>query len=91
MNRKNIESDIVTAYTYKNGAEIQNIYIELVNTRAKLDRWFTKYIDMFDEKMNGVTREHPIWKLYHAKSNEYSDVSQTIKTAEYYMKKVEYV
>ena len=87
MNRKNVECDIVMAYTQKNSEEIYNIYVELVTIRTKLDRWFTKYIDMFDEKMNNSTRQDPVWKLYHSKSNEYSDISQTIKTAEYYLKK----
>jgi hypothetical protein len=87
MNRKKIETDIVMAHTYNDRQKIQDIYIELVNMRAKLDRWFNKYLDMFDEKMTTSTRSDPVWKLYHKKSDEYSDVVQTIKTAEYYIKK----
>ena len=87
MNRKKTESDIVNAYLYSDKDALKSIYIDLINLRGKLDRWFNKYLDMFDEKMNSVTRDDPVWKLYHAKSNEYSDVVQTIKTAEYYLKK----
>ena len=87
MNRSLIEKDIVIAYMYNNKEKIKDIYIDLVNQRSKMDRWFNKYLDMFDEKMNSVTRNDPVWKLYHAKSEEYSDVTQTIKTAEYYLKK----
>lgn len=87
MNRKNIESDIVNAYIYNDKEKMKSIYIDLVNLRSKLDRWFNKYLDMFDEKMNSCTRSDPIWKLYHAKSDEYSDVVQSIKTAEYYLNK----
>lgn len=87
MNRKNIESRIVEAHTFNQREKLQDIYIELVNLKAKMDRWFDKYLDMFDEKMNTVGRQDPIWKLYHKKSDEYSDVVQTIKTAEYYLKK----
>jgi hypothetical protein len=87
MNRKHIEYIIVNAHIYNDTDKLKEVYIELINLRSKLDRWFNKYLDMFDEKMNSVNRSHPIWKLYHAKSEEYSDVVQTIKTAEYYLKK----
>lgn len=87
MNRSKIEHDIVTAHLYNNREAINDIYIDLINLKAKLDRWFNKYLDMFDEKMSTVTNSDPVWKLYHSKSEEYSDVTQTIKTAEYYLKK----
>jgi len=87
MNRPKIENDIAHAYLYNEHDKINTIYIDLLNIRAKLDRWFNKYLDMFDEKMNSSTRSDPVWKLYHAKSEEYSDVVQTIKTAEYYIRK----
>lgn len=87
MNRAKVEQDIVLAHTFNNKDKIREIYIDLVNVKAKMDRWFNKYLDMFDEKMNNVSRNDPVWKLYHNKSEEYSDVTQTIKTAEYYMKK----
>lgn len=87
MNRKQIETQIVLAHTANDFEKITSIYVELVNLRGKLDRWFNKYLDMFDEKMNTSTRSDPVWKLYHKKSDEYSDVVQTIKTAEYYLKK----
>lgn len=87
MNRKQIEYDIVNAHIYNDKEKLTSIYIELVNLRGKLDRWFNKYLDMFDEKMNNSTRQDPVWKLYHVKSEEYSDVVQSIKTAEYYLQK----
>jgi len=87
MNRKQIETDIVMAHTYSDHAKLTAIYIDLVNMRAKLDRWFNKYLDKFDEKMNTVNRSDPLWKLYNAKFDEYDEVTQTIKTAEYYLKK----
>lgn len=87
MNRKSIENDIVNAHIYNDIEKIKEIYIDLINLRGKLDRWFNKYLDMFDEKMNSSKRNDPVWKLYHAKSDEYSDVIQSIKTAEYYLKK----
>lgn len=87
MNRAGIEKEIVMAHTFNDKQKIKDIYVNLINLKAKLDRWFNKYLDMFDEKMNSVKRDDPIWKLYHAKCDEYSEVSLTIKTAEYYLKK----
>lgn len=87
MNRKTVEHDIVNAYLYNDREKLKDIYIDLVNLRGKLDRWFNKYLDMFDDKMNSSKRSDPVWRLYHAKSDEYSNVIQTIKTAEYYLKK----
>ena len=87
MNRKQIEFDIVNAHTYNDFKKLNSIYFDLINLRGKLDRWFTKYLDMFDEKMNSSKRNDPVWKLYHAKSDQYNDVIQSIKTAEYYLKK----
>ena len=87
MNRTQIESEIVNAHIYNKPEALNTIYIDLINLRAKLDRWFNKYLDMFDEKMNTVPTTDPVWKLYHKKANEYSDVVQTIKTAEYFLKK----
>lgn len=87
MNRSKIEQDIVLAHTFNDKDTITQIYIDLINIKAKLDRWFNKYLDMFDEKMSSTTSSDPVWKLYHSKSEEYSEVTQTIKTAEYYLKK----
>lgn len=87
MNRKQVETDILNAHIYNNPEKLNSIYIDLINLRAKMDRWFNKYLDMFDEKMNALPATDPIWKLYHKKADEYSDVTQTIKTAEYFIKK----
>ena len=87
MNRKQIESKIVLAHIEKDVELIRSTHIELLNLRNRLDRWFSKYIDMFDEKMSASKSSDPVWKLYHKKSDEYSDVLQTIKTVEYYLKK----
>lgn len=87
MNRKQIESEMSLANLYNQPQKIEQIYMELINAKGKLDRWFTKYIEMFDEKMSTIPTSHPIWKLYNSKFDQYSEINQTIKTAEYYMKK----
>lgn len=73
---------------YNDHEKINDIYAQLLNFRSKLDRWFNKYLDMFDEKLNSSTRTDPVWKLYRAKSEQYSDVAQIIKTVEYYLRKI---
>ena len=87
INKKQINSQIVMAHTHNDKLQIEKIYIDLLNYRAKLDRWFNKYLDMFEEKMNASNRFDPVWKLYNVKFEEYSDVNMSIKTAEYYLKK----
>lgn len=87
MNRRSIETDILNAFMLNDRERIQKIYIDLVNLRSKLDRWFNKYLDMFDDRMNNSDRNDPVWKLYRSKSNQYSDVSHTLKIAEYYLNK----
>lgn len=87
MNKRQIEYDIVMAHTMNEKTKIRDIYVDLVNEKTKLDRWFNKYLDMFDAKMSSVDRTDPVWKLYHAKSDEYSKLNSLITTAQYYLKK----
>jgi hypothetical protein len=87
MNRRTVESDILNAFMFNDREKIKMIYIDLVNLKSKLDRWFNKYLDMFDDRMNSSDRNDPVWKLYHSKFNQYSDVTHTLKIAEYYLNK----
>ena len=87
MNMRTIESNIITAYDLKDINSIQNIYTSLLNTRAKLDRWFNKYLDMFDEKFSSMESTDPAQKLYNVKFNEYVQLNKTIKIAEHYLEK----
>jgi hypothetical protein len=91
MNHKQLESELSTAHMYNQSKKIEEIYVQLINTKSKLDRWFNKYIDMFDDTMNSVANTHPVWKLYNAKFDEYSELNKNIRTAEYYMKRVTHV
>ena len=87
MNYYKLNQDIVIAYALRDITKIRDIHINLINERSKLDRWFNKYLDMFDNKMNSSTRSDPVWKLYHAKSEQYSKLGTTIATAQYYLSK----
>lgn len=87
MNCTSIENEISNAYICNNREKINTIYIDLLNSRSKLDRWFNRFLDMFDEKMNSSSRHDKVWKLYHNKSQEYSNVTRVIKNAEYYLRR----
>jgi hypothetical protein len=70
---------------------LQKIYIVLIKQRTVLDRWFDKYLDMFDRKMSTDNTDTPIWKLYKQKLNEYSELNGVITTANAYITKLKNV
>ena len=72
-------------------ASLQKIYISLIKQRTVLDRWFDKYLDMFDRKMSTDNTDTPIWKLYKQKLNEYSELNGVITTANAYLNKLKNV
>lgn len=86
MNMRNIESKIVIAAALQDKQTIVDIHSELSNTKAKMDRWFNKYLDLYGEKLDTADRKDPIRKLYNSKFDEYSNVSRVLKVAEIYMK-----
>lgn len=66
---------------------LEKIKAVLVKERTIMDRWFDKYLEMFERKMSTEDTETPIWKLYKTKSKEYSELNGIIKTADIYIKK----
>lgn len=82
---KNIESEIIIAYKNHDFESVRNKYVELLNNRSKLDRWFNKYLDMFDDKFSDMDKSDPAKKIYFSKYNEYSDLNRIIKIAEHYL------
>lgn len=86
MNMRQIESKIIIAKDLRDTATINEIYIELSNEKAKMDRWFDKFLDMFDEKLSNCDRSDPVKKLYNSKFEEYTKLSRAMKLAETYMK-----
>jgi hypothetical protein len=66
---------------------LEKIKAVLVKERTVMDKWFDKYLDMFERKMSTEDTETPIWKLYKTKSKEYSELNGIIKTADIYIKK----
>lgn len=83
---RNIQSELILAHRYNDKNEIKKLYVELLNDRSKMDRWFNKYLDMFDEKFADMDYKDPAKKLYNSKFQEYQKLSSTIKMAEHYLK-----
>ena len=85
MNTKSIESKIIAAAHLRDFQAIEEIYVDMSNAKIKMDRWFDKYLDMFDEKLATCDRNDPVKKLYNAKFDEYSRINHVIKVAQSYM------
>jgi hypothetical protein len=66
---------------------LERIRSSLVAERKVMDKWFDKYLDMFEKKMSPDETNTPIWKLYKTKSKEYSELNGIITTADVYIKK----
>jgi hypothetical protein len=67
---------------------LEKIHLSLIKQRKVMDRWFDKYLDMFDRKMNPEETDTPVWKLYKTKSREYSELNEVITTANAYINKL---
>ena len=64
---------------------------ELLLQKMKLDKFFSKYLEKFDRKMDPENTNTPIWKLYRSKFDEYSKINQELRNLEYYIKREQYV
>lgn len=83
---RNIQRELIIAHASHDLIKIKEIYVELLNDRSKMDRWFNKYLDMFDEKFSDMDYKDPAKKLYNSKFEEYQKNSINIKMAEHYLK-----
>lgn len=86
MNIRNIESQILFAKAYNDTETIGKYYVELSNEKAKMDRWFDKFLDKFNEKLSVCERSDPVKKMYNVKFDEYTQLSRVLTIAEKYMK-----
>jgi hypothetical protein len=84
-------NDLVSASSNNDLPQLQSIYVSLIREKMKLDKFFSMYLDKFDKHMSEEQTDTPVWNLYKKKYNEYSELNQTIRAAEYYLKKPRYV
>lgn len=85
---KNIQFELIIAHNHNDFETIKKIHIDLLNNRAKMDRWFDKYLDMFDAKFEDLDWKDPAKKLYNKKFEEYQSLNTSIKMAEHYLKQI---
>jgi len=78
---------IVSLATEGKYEDIKDVRHELLIERMRMDKFFSKYLDKVGNKMDPNTPNTPIWKLYRTKMREYGELDQTIKAADYYIKK----
>lgn len=62
-------------------------YTNLLNHKARLDKFFTKFLDTVGDQMDSHNTDTPVWKLYKSKLKEYDDVCTAIKAKEYWFNK----
>lgn len=86
IGNQSVELTIVKAHSNCDYDTLQSVYIQLFNEKSKLDKWFDKYLDMFNDKMSDADRNDPMWKLYRAKFTQYNKLTDSIKTVQYYLK-----
>lgn len=66
---------------------LSKIHSFLLTQTRIMDKWFDKYLDMFEKKMKPEDPNTNIWKMYHNKSNEYSELQSLIRTIDAYLRK----
>lgn len=77
---------VKSAHTY-DFSKVQEELSQLLADRMKMDLFFSKFLDKVGGRMDPKKPNTPVWKLYKTKLDEYADIQQAIKAAEYYLKK----
>lgn len=78
---------IVSLASERNLAGVANAQMELYVERMKMDKFFTMFLDKFEGKMDPENTNTPVWNLYKKKMKEYDAINQSIKAADYYLKR----
>lgn len=87
MDLTGIDKKIASAYNYGTKSELKELRNQLVSYKMELDKFMSKYLTMFERKMSYDELDTPIWNLYHKKYDEYTKVTKSLNTAEYYINK----
>lgn len=85
--KKDIQAKLLNAYMANDKEALNRLYVELINRRSKLDRWFSRYLELFNDKLNDAGRDDPHKKLYNSKFAQYSELNTLLRTAEHYIKR----
>ncbi len=87
MTGNKIENQMLEFAMASDVAGLTQLLSDLKTQRRKLDAWFDKYLEMFDNKMTKTGKEDPVWKMYDKKFYEYQELEQNIKRVNYYREK----
>ncbi len=71
----NKEGDLVEAYNF------------FVLQKAKLDKYFTEFLDSNEKEMSEDNYDSPAWKQYRVMLKDYETVEKFITTSKYYITK----
>lgn len=82
-----IQSELPMLSLQRDVKKINEYKTFLTTQREKLDRWFDKYLDMFDKDMKPEEGTTPVWNMYRKKYKEYESIDSMIKTTEFYLSK----
>ena len=88
VNVNKISSEIVEAFSYHDTNKLKNIKHDLQMERMKVDKFMSKFLKMFERKMNweGDTKT-PICELYRKKTSEYCKISNLIRQVDHILSK----
>lgn len=87
--KDNIERDIITAATFHEWNKILEIKDNIFKERCKLDKWFDRYLNMFEEKLQTCSNTDPVKVLFKRKSDEYEHVNRLMRVVEFYLSKAQ--
>lgn len=82
-----ITNKILHLYTYGKKDELKTLRNQLLVEQAKIEKFLSKFLDMFERKMSYEKVDTPVWKLYRSKMSEYSKLETLVNTANYYVAK----
>lgn len=85
MNAQEIRTKMLNSYMSNDKQELSTIHTDLLNRRAKLDRWFTRFLDLYDEKLSKANRDDPHKRLYDTKFEQYSELNTLVRAVEHYL------
>jgi len=86
MNQE-IERNIITAATLHDWNAVLEIKDDIFQQRCKLDKWFDRYLNMFEDKLQTCPSTDPVKVLFKRKSDEYEHVNRLMRIAEFYLSK----
>lgn len=87
MGYNNRMKTYITNYGKQEVIKLKDKLAKLLVQRIKLDQFFDKYLDKFEDQMKPNKPDTAIWKTYHKKYEEYERLSREIQTTEHLLRR----